>query len=278
MAALARALRAWRVPMRIAFVTRVRRSWWLSVRRPPNCFQPHSDTAPDRYPEVFTALRGLLEEQTHPRLLSFGCSVGDEITSLRSHFPAAEITGIDISAGNIRDCRRRFRRAGDERVLLRHAGDVAAEPNEHFDAALCMAVFRHGDLAVDRPPSCANLITFSAFERTVAGVARTVRVGGYLAIDHSNFRFSDTRASLSFEVVAVRPTTVDDLAGTPQYDRDDRPVADAPYREVIFRKCRRAAATGYSAPRAVIGGSSTRDGVHGAQSGQIAGAGLKRRE
>jgi len=231
-----RALGAVRHLANVAYVPRVRRAAVLRLRRAPNCFQPHNDTAPDRYPETFALIRDLLADRDQLRILSFGCSTGDEVFTLRTYLPTAEITGLDISAGNIRDCRRRLRRSGDALVSFRRARDASGEPTGQYDAILAMAVFRHGDLAIGHPGSCAGSVTFAAFERTIAGLARTLRSGGYLVIDHSNFAFADTATGGAFEVVAVRPVTDADRAGTPQYGPDDRVVAEGAQREIVFRK------------------------------------------
>src|SRR5580658_5426157 len=97
---------AWRLSRELLTKSAVRRSWALRLRRPPNLFQPHNDTAPDRYPEVFALLRERLGDGAERRVLSFGCSTGAETFSLRQYLPAATIIGVDISRGNIADCRR----------------------------------------------------------------------------------------------------------------------------------------------------------------------------
>ena len=67
-----------------------------------------------------------------------------------------------------------------------------------------MAVLRHGGLGVNASDSCAHLITFAAFEKTVGELARCLKIGGYLAIGHSNFRFCDSSSATLFEPVATR--------------------------------------------------------------------------
>ncbi len=213
----------------------VRRSWTLRLTRPPNLFQPHNDTAPDRYPGVFGFIRGAIPDGPEARLLSFGCSTGDEVFSLRSYFPQSTITGIDISRANIAVCRRRSRRDGDGRMRFVRAGTASGEAPGTYDAVLAMAVFRHGDLARTVPVSCRPRITFSAFDRTVVELADCLRTGGYLAIEHSNFRFADTSVARRFEVVWSRDPEPGEPS-TPRYGRDDRLLDVQEYRDVIFLK------------------------------------------
>jgi hypothetical protein len=118
----------------VVFVSRVRRSYLLELRKPVNLFQPHNDTALDRYPEVFDFLRGQIGERPDVRLPSFGCWIGDEV-----FFPSASITGIDISAGHIRDCRRRQRGEGDNLMCFRHASSAEDEPSRYPTGCNCQA-------------------------------------------------------------------------------------------------------------------------------------------
>lgn len=126
------------------------------------------------------------------RLLSFGSSRGDEVASLRRYFPLASIKGVDISRADIKECRRRRDLADDPGVELAQASGARGEPPSHYDAIFCTTVFRHGDLTGKRRQSCADLISFEAFERTVAELAICLRSGGLLVTEHSNFRFEDT--------------------------------------------------------------------------------------
>jgi 2-polyprenyl-3-methyl-5-hydroxy-6-metoxy-1,4-benzoquinol methylase len=227
-----------RLAMRRASMVRVqavRRSWWLRTTRPANLFQPYNDTWENRYPQVFRWLREEIEDGAGTRVLSFGCSVGDEVFSLRKYFPKATLVGLDISRGNISECHRRCRQDGDERMQFFRIGTVAHQPDECYDAILCMAVFRHGDLAVTRATSCAHRIAFEAFDATVKELTRCLKVGGYLVIEHSNFRLCDSASASRFHVALSREPSASDET-TPRFGRDNVLLADQGYNEIIFRK------------------------------------------
>lgn len=51
----------------------------------------------DRYPRLFTAARALLADRPAPRILSYGCAAGEEVTSLRGYFPDAMLVGAENS-------------------------------------------------------------------------------------------------------------------------------------------------------------------------------------
>lgn len=219
---------------RIVFVPRQRSEWLLQREKPANLFQPVSQTAFDRFPRVFSFVRDRLEGVPSPRILSFGCSTGEEVFTLRKYFPEAEIVGIDINKRSIAVCRKKLKKNGDSKIRFKVAESASTEPAGHYDAIFCMSVLRHGGLSVSCPESCDGFIRFGDFENTVSGLARVLKPGGYFAIRASNFRFSDTADAAGFDVVlniweAPR-------ADTPIYDPDNRLLPGLAYNEVIFCK------------------------------------------
>ena len=50
-------------------------------------------TAPNRYPEIFAAAAAAAPDAR--RILSFGCSTGEECVSLAEYFPKSEIIGAE---------------------------------------------------------------------------------------------------------------------------------------------------------------------------------------
>jgi SAM-dependent methyltransferase len=208
----------------------------LRLTRPANLFQPYGETLPDRYPELFGFTRLEIGDSPAVRLLSFGCARGDEIVSLRHYFPLATIRGVDISRGNIKECRRRRDLAKDPGIEFARAGGAQGEPPSHYDAIFCMAVFRHGDLTGQRRQSCADFIKFDAFERTVAGLSKCLKPGALLVIEHCNFRFEDTATSQAFECIRRRARADWEAERTPLFGSDN--LALPPPEEIgtVFRK------------------------------------------
>lgn len=207
-----------------------RRGRWLALRHPENLFQPYPTTHDDRYPVIFRFVREALGDAPTLRLLSFGCSTGEEPFTLRRYFPTSFIAGIDIDARNIAACERKRQVAGESAMRFTVASSTAGEESASYDAIFCMAVLRHGALAdADRSDP---LLHFADFERTVADFARCLAPDGLLALRHANFRFADSETSRGFETVLELPSP----AKAPLFGRDNRRLAGVTYGEVVFRK------------------------------------------
>lgn len=104
-------------------------------------FQPFPTTGEDRYPGLFDALVRHLADIPSPRVLSFGCSSGEEVRALRKRLPGAKIVGIDLNRRMIAKAR-----LADPSPLSEYRCDGAPRPDERYDAVLALAVFRHGSI------------------------------------------------------------------------------------------------------------------------------------
>lgn len=201
-------------------------------RRIPGGFQPYDYTLPDRYPWLFEFARDALCDVAAPRLLSFGCSTGDELISLRRAIPNATIRGLDILPPAITVCQARLQ--WDDRISVAVAADVRGEAEAGYDAIFCLAVLCHGDLTAAHSQRSDRLFPFTRFERAVADLARCVRPGGLLFLHTVNYRFSDTAAADQFDTVLEAREEY--LAADLLYGCDNRLIAGARYTPVGFRK------------------------------------------
>jgi SAM-dependent methyltransferase len=225
-------------------VVRFVRSWLdpdlRTVRRiraslPGQLLQPALNTKPDRYPEFFAFVADSLKEVAAPRLLSFGCSTGEEVFSLRSYLPNAHITGLDINSRAIAVAERQLAcRPHDPDIRLVCAGSMANEDDASYDAIFAMAVLRNGELEVSRPPRCDQVIDFAQVERTVSDLARCLKPGGLLVIWYCQFRFADMAVSSQFDV--VMSSDRGGWANWPLYGPDNHLLLPKAYCDAIFRK------------------------------------------
>jgi 2-polyprenyl-3-methyl-5-hydroxy-6-metoxy-1,4-benzoquinol methylase len=200
----------------------------------PGRFQTYSHTLPDRYPWLFRFAADCIGAADGVRLLSFGCSRGDEVFSLRSYFPGASIKGIDIDPQNIVSCERRARREQVAEVSFALAATTQAEADESYDAIFCLAVLCRGDLTTQGVQHCDPQLTFLDFERTVADFSRCLKPSGLLVLHTTNFRFCDVTVAREFEtLLEAEPAQ---MAPDVQFDRNNRLLPEPRYRGVVFRK------------------------------------------
>lgn len=209
-----------------------RQSAVAQILRPRNLFQPHGTTSLDRYPEAFSVARRELGS-TATRLLSFGCSTGEELITLGEYFPAAAIHGIDANPLAIRACRSLI--GSSDSITVARGGDAAKEPPESYDAIFAMAVFRHGSLGAG-PATCSPFLKFADFERTIGQLSACLRPGGLLVVRHANFRLTDCAVAAHFERVAPTADSPWIHSDTPVYDRHNVLVPGAGRDDGVYRK------------------------------------------
>lgn len=156
-------------------------------RRIPGIHQLSAATSFDRYPSLFSALAGVSKPA---RILSFGCSTGEECASIRKYWPEAEIVGVDINDQSLRLARTRYAFAD-----FHHA--EALPDLAPFDIVFAMSVLcRHRD-AKDKD-DISEVYPFAMFEEAVSSIAGKVAPGGFLVVFNSNYRFEDTKESAEF--------------------------------------------------------------------------------
>jgi SAM-dependent methyltransferase len=197
-------------------------------------FQAYSHTSPDRYPWLFGFAVAQLGADRGLRILSFGCSRGDEVFALRSYFPAAVIHGIDIDARNIASCVARVQREKAAAMTFAIGASTAGEESGSYDAIFCLAVLCLGDLTSSGAERCDPQLHFADFERLVTDFARCLKSGGLLLLHTTNFRFCDTAIARDFDVLLE--ATPEQMATDVQFDRDNQLLHGARYCAVAFRK------------------------------------------
>lgn len=191
--------------------------------------QPFPTTAEERYPEVFDALARLLAPVGAPRILSFGCSSGEEVPALRRRMPGARIVGLDLNRRMIARAR-----AADPHPHSDYRCDGAPRPGETFDAVLAMAVFRHGELELHRPDDCGRILPFARFADGLEMLDRHLAAGGWLALYNQQFRLADSPLAPRYDTDPLRMPPAAALRLL--YGPDDRRITDASETAVLFRK------------------------------------------
>ena len=195
------------------------------------CFQTHTYTARERYPGLFDDCRTYLDDGPACRLLSFGCSTGEEVESLAGRWPQAAIVGVDINPWCVRECRRRYGKNG---FTFLNRADAAFEALAPFDAIFCLAVLQRPGNWGTPDNTVVRGHTFAQFAGEIAVLDGHLKAGGLLAIDNADFRFIDTAAATRY--VPLDSPNNRQLRRRPVYGPDNTKLAAVHASDRIFIK------------------------------------------
>ena len=197
---------------------------WTRLRHGAAVHQTATTTFEDRYPDLFEALAERLPDNA--AILSFGCSTGEELLSLRRWMPMARLTGVEI---NPRARRLAQARTADD-PLIDVVGRLPAGP---FDAVLALAVLQRepSRIVADEVVDLGRVYPFARFEDTLTRLVARLRSGGLLAVRHAHYRVEDS-------AVAPQLIAVSGIASLdpPLFDRTSRRYDAAPPSASLFVK------------------------------------------
>ena len=90
-------------------------------------------------PTIFSACRDYFDGKQDLKILSYGCSTGEEVLTLRQYFPNAHIIGADINKHSLAICRKL---PVDEKITF-----IYSTPSEIQKYGPFRCNFLHGCLA-----------------------------------------------------------------------------------------------------------------------------------
>ncbi len=218
----------------LAFDRRYRAMMFLKWSDPQRVHQTTPLTYMDRYPQIFAACRDLFADRPAIRILSFGCSTGEEVISLRRYFPDAHIVGAEINPESLALC---LKQPVDDRMTFVVSDPATISQQGPFDLIFCMAVLQRTPRSVEtkRMPSLKKLYPFEKFDLQVRELDAYLREGGVLVIHHTQYFFRDSSVASKYETL----DTGHFPAGyVPSYDRNSMRVDGADKGGSIFRKIR----------------------------------------
>ncbi len=184
---------------RLATNARKRAEYLAEQQKRNGHYQVDTFTGANRFPELFEHCGHYLADRPTPFLLSFGCSTGEEVFSLKEYLPNARIAGVDINPWCIRQCRKKNQ---DSTLSFYESGDEEYAVLSGFDAIFCMGVFQHTDNRLRPDQHISTRITFQQFEAEVTSLDKKLLPGGLLIIDQCDFYFMDTQLASRYEPLA----------------------------------------------------------------------------
>jgi len=153
-------------------------------------------TYPGRHPDIFEFVQKYFSEKEGVTVLSFGCSVGDECTSLLGYLPASKITGIDINRKNIILACKKNKNPNIEFI---HADilDFQFPDKRHFDAIFILSV-----LCIEPEARFYNdiekLFCFNLFDRIIGKLDEYLKIGGLLILRNANYLFEESSTAKKY--------------------------------------------------------------------------------
>ena len=203
----------------------------LRAFRADQLHQTTAFTALDRYPEIFGQCRDLLQGREDLRILSFGCSTGEEVATLRGYFPTAFIVGADLNPESLRRARTHH---ADAKIRYVRSDDRALAALGPFDIIFCMAVLQRTPHRIEAEgvEDISAIYPFGKFEKLVAQLVANLKRGGLLVVEHAFYRVEDVRLA-----VPLRPVASPHLGpSTWLFDPSGRLMRGAARSCVIFEK------------------------------------------
>lgn len=163
----------------------------LKLQNSGNVHQTSSVTYMNRYPHIFSACRKYLGEKNDLKILSYGCSTGEEVLTLRQYFPDAQITGAEINRRSLAVCRKL---PADRKISFIYSEFSEIASRGKFDAIFCMAVFQRTPRLVedDDIQNLRNIYPFEKFDRQLDELDKILHPQGLLIIKFAQYSFLET--------------------------------------------------------------------------------------
>jgi hypothetical protein len=190
-------------------------------------------TKSNRYPVVFKECSQYLQNIDSPRIISFGCSTGEEVRTLGQYIPNATIYGVDINQWCIKQC---IKQNSSSSHYFYHRLSREFECLQNIDAIFCMAVFQKTDDRLPNKKDNTKLFTFSAFEEDILFLDQKLNTNGLLIIDHSDFSFMDTAVAKNYVPLNFEGNQL--LRKFPLYGTSNLKISDEKYIYRVFVKQR----------------------------------------
>lgn len=150
----------------------------------------------DRYPDLFEMARQKFVNIEHPKILSFGCSTGEEVATLSRYIPHASIVGIDINTWCLKEANRRY--ASENRKFF-HSLSSDFLSLQDLDAIFCLAVFQHPENRHNKNRK-ESAYPFEQFENQLKELDIKLKSKGLFFIDHCDFNFLETNLMSNYQI------------------------------------------------------------------------------
>lgn len=206
---------------------------WLSWRfntTTASIMQTASTTYMDRHPDIFEFLKIQFGDK-NIRILSFGCSTGEECFSLRRYLPNAHIVGVDINPTSIETANKSILR--DEKMEFLNLEQEDLKKLEKFDAIMGLSVLCKNPEAKELQ-DISSIYPFSRFNDAISILDSILNPNGFLIIRSSNFRMRDTDVFIKYDIIDFNNRR--EPLDFPKFDSKNKRIFNFLETEEFFQK------------------------------------------
>lgn len=129
------------------------------------------------------------------RILSFGCSVGDEVASLIYCFPDSIIFGCDINTQLLDRCFQTF--GTNKNIRFFESNEQNIIGNGPYDIIIASAVLCRNP----SPPNYGAVFPFAYFDNIIGLFDSVLKNNGLLCIPNAGYMFKDSKARSNYRPI-----------------------------------------------------------------------------
>jgi SAM-dependent methyltransferase len=186
--------------LRIFIDADYRSSILVALLNSKNVHQTTPLTFMNRYPVIFSACQDYFKEKKELRILSYGCSTGEEVLTLRKYFSSANIVGAEINKRSLKICQNR---TVDEKISFIYSTQSEIQKNGPYDVIFSMAVLQREPHVITAKgiTSLKNIYPFEKFEETIIELDKLVTRGGLLVVHYTQYSLLDTDVAPKYQAL-----------------------------------------------------------------------------
>ncbi|UPT77262.1 methyltransferase domain-containing protein [Sulfurovum sp. XGS-02] len=195
------------VPYRFLFSAEYRSLILLKYFKGQYVHQVSNYTAYNRYPDIFYKIKELIGNKKNIKILSFGCSTGEEVYTLREYFPDAMIIGVDINKHNIQ---KAISKNNDPKIIFSYNIDETIQNNGPFDIIFALAVLQRTQNRHESTYDSSHIYPFNKFNKQITQLNCYLKSNGIFAIDFADYLFEDTDVASQYHALKGSHNVISD--------------------------------------------------------------------
>lgn len=209
-----------------SYRSRVFNSW----RYKENYHQFSNFTSENRYPDLFEMAKQHFSAFENPKLLSFGCSTGEEVATLASYLPQSTVIGVDINDWCVSEAKKKN---ASSSTFFYHSLSEEFKETHDFDAIFCLAVFQNPENRHDKTRQISSYL-FQHFEKQLIELDQKLKINGLLFIDQTDFNFLETSLMKRYQIAPFPENKI--TRQRPLFNKNNQKIAEINASFRVFRK------------------------------------------